>query len=97
MIKPILVQTCLDDLTDKWKYLEYESKERANEFEEAKDVLEFNDQLEQLDDWLKEKELMLQNGGKIYSLLCGFSMFEFFENSAQLNPMSLKLNSNISH
>ena len=49
-------------MTLKWSQLEYESKERANEFEEAKDVLEFNDQLEQLEEWLKEKELMLQNG-----------------------------------
>ena len=62
IIKQNQIEKTLDNLTDKWKYLEYESKERANEFEEAKDVLEFNDQLEQLEDWLKEKELMLQNG-----------------------------------
>ena len=46
----------------RWRGLEFESRERAKEFEEAKDILEFNDQLDRLEDWLKDKELMLQNG-----------------------------------
>ena len=56
------IKQSVDDLVRKWRDLEYESRERAKEFEEAKDILEFNDQLERLEDWLKEKELMLQNG-----------------------------------
>jgi spectrin beta len=61
-IKALQVKQIIDELSKKWKDLEFESRERAKEFEEAKDVLEFNDQLEQLEDWLKDKELMLQNG-----------------------------------
>jgi len=52
----------LTNLTSKWNHLTYECAERAKEFEEAKDILEFNDQLEQVDEWLKEKELMLHTG-----------------------------------
>lgn len=64
-----------NDLTKKWNDLRNEFKLRSNEFEEARDVLEFNDQLEQVEEWLKEKELMLQNGdtGRDYEhclLLC---------------------------
>lgn len=61
-VKTILIKQTLEDLNKKWQELAYEVKEREKEFEEAKDILEFNDQLEQLEDWLKEKELMLQNG-----------------------------------
>ena len=50
------------DLTLKWNNLSTEFQLRAAEFEEAKDILEFNDQLGQVEEWLKEKELMLQNG-----------------------------------
>lgn len=51
-----------EELNKAWQQLAYESLERAKEFAEAKDLLEFNDQLEQLETWLKDKELMLQNG-----------------------------------
>ncbi len=52
----------LDELNREWQNLACEAKERAKEFAEAKDLLEFNDELEQLDAWLQEKELMLNNG-----------------------------------
>jgi hypothetical protein len=52
----------LDELNKEWQNLACEAKERAKEFAEAKDLLEFNDELEQLDAWLQEKELMLNNG-----------------------------------
>jgi spectrin beta len=67
-VKTDQIKQAVNDLTTKWNDLEFESRERAKEFEEAKDILEFNDQLERLEEWLKEKELMLQNGdtGKDY-------------------------------
>lgn len=54
-----------DELSRAWRQLAFESAERAKEFDEAKDLLEFNDQLEQLELWLKEKELMVQNGDTV--------------------------------
>lgn len=61
-VKTDQIKETVNDLTVKWRGLEFESRERAKEFEEAKDILEFNDQLDRLEDWLKDKELMLQNG-----------------------------------
>jgi len=61
-VKPDQIKQAVNDLVVKWRDLEFESRERAKEFEEAKDILEFNDQLERLEDWLKDQELMLQNG-----------------------------------
>ena len=52
----------LDELNRQWQNLACETRERAKEFDEAKDLLEFNDELEQLDAWRQEKELMLHNG-----------------------------------
>ncbi len=51
-----------EELTRKWKELCGELERRAAEFEEARDILEFNDQLGQVEEWLKQKELMLQSG-----------------------------------
>ena len=45
------IKEAVSNLTHKWRDLEFESREREKEFEEAKDVLEFNDQLERLEDW----------------------------------------------
>ena len=49
----------LDEMMTKWILLQKEFNEKAKEFEEAKDILEFNDQLEQMEEWLTEKELMI--------------------------------------
>lgn len=57
-----LMRTTLENLNKKWQELAYEINEREKEFEEAKDILEFNDELEKLEEWLKDKELMIQNG-----------------------------------
>lgn len=61
-VRPASIREVVDELERAWRQLAFESAERAKEFDEAKDLLEFNDQLEQLEQWLKEKELMLQNG-----------------------------------
>ena len=51
-----------EELRGRWGALGAEFRLRADELEGARDILEFNDQLGQVDEWLKEKELMLQNG-----------------------------------
>ncbi|CAF0717385.1 unnamed protein product [Brachionus calyciflorus] len=61
-VKHGLIKQTIEDLNKKWQDLAYEIMEREKEFEEAKDILEFNDELEKLEDWLKSKELMIQNG-----------------------------------
>lgn len=61
-VRPVHIREVRDELERAWQQLVYESAERGKEFDEAKDLLEFNDQLEQLELWLKEKELMIQNG-----------------------------------
>lgn len=61
-VKQAVMKTTYEELNKLWQQLAYELKERAKEFEEAKDIFEFNDQLEQLEEWLKDKELMIQNG-----------------------------------
>ena len=68
-------QQMADDLNLKWNELCGEYQLRSDEFAEAKDILEFNDQLDQVEERLKENELMLQNGdtGRDYEhcmLLC---------------------------
>lgn len=62
IVRPAHIRLVLDELERAWQQLVFETAERAKEFDEAKDLLEFNDQLEQLEIWLKEKELMIQNG-----------------------------------
>jgi spectrin beta len=61
-LRPVYMRRVADELTRAWQQLAFEAAERAKEFDEAKDLLEFNDQLEQLELWLKDKELMIQNG-----------------------------------
>ena len=56
------IRTTLQNLNKNWQSLAYEINEREKEFAEARDILEFNDELQRLDEWLKDKELMIQNG-----------------------------------
>jgi spectrin beta len=57
-----LMQEAGEEMARQWKLLCDEVARRAAEFEEARDVLEFSDQLGQLEEWLTEKELMVASG-----------------------------------
>ena len=63
-----VIKKTSETLNEKWRELEFESKDKAKELEEAQDILEFNDDVEKLEDWLKQKELMINSGdtGKDY-------------------------------
>ncbi len=50
-----------DELNVKWYRLEDELRAKAKELEEAKDILEFNDEIDQIDQWLKKKELLVSS------------------------------------
>ena len=56
------MQHTLQNLNSKCQAIAYEVNEREKEFAEAKDILEYNDQLEKLEEWLEDKELMIQSG-----------------------------------
>lgn len=59
---PPFVKQTLENLNEKWYELENESREKAKELAEAQDILEFNDEIEQIEGWLKEMELMINTG-----------------------------------
>lgn len=52
----------LVDLDVLWKQLVYEVDLRGKGLEEAQDILEFNNQLDKLEAWIRDKEVMVQAG-----------------------------------
>ncbi|XP_012280338.1 spectrin beta chain, non-erythrocytic 5 isoform X2 [Orussus abietinus] len=58
----------LDHLQGSWRKLLVESGNRGRGLEEAQDILEFNNQVEKIEAWIRDKEMMVQAGdtGKDY-------------------------------
>ncbi|XP_015429631.1 PREDICTED: spectrin beta chain, non-erythrocytic 5 isoform X2 [Dufourea novaeangliae] len=58
----------LEHLHASWKKLLLESENRGRGLEEAQDILEFNNQVEKIEAWIRDKEMMVQAGdtGKDY-------------------------------
>ncbi|XP_046434088.1 spectrin beta chain, non-erythrocytic 1 isoform X2 [Neodiprion fabricii] len=58
----------LDHLLASWRKLLLESENRGRGLEEAQDILEFNNQVEKIEAWIRDKEMMIQAGdtGKDY-------------------------------
>lgn len=62
------IQAQLEHLQGTWRRLLYESGNRGRGLEEAQDILEFNNQVEEIEAWIRDKEMMVQAGdtGKDY-------------------------------
>lgn len=58
----------LEQLYSSWRRLLVESGNRGRGLEEAQDILEFNNQVEKIEAWIRDKEMMVQAGdtGKDY-------------------------------
>ncbi|KAK2588759.1 hypothetical protein KPH14_001641 [Odynerus spinipes] len=58
----------LEQLYASWRRLLVESGNRGRGLEEAQDILEFNNQVEKIEAWIRDKEMMVQAGdtGKDY-------------------------------
>ncbi|XP_063234159.1 spectrin alpha chain, non-erythrocytic 1 isoform X2 [Bacillus rossius redtenbacheri] len=58
----------LDQLLNAWRRLLQESSNHGRGLEEAQDILEFNNQVEKIEAWIRDKEMMVQAGdtGKDY-------------------------------
>ncbi|XP_023313664.1 spectrin beta chain, non-erythrocytic 1 isoform X1 [Trichogramma pretiosum] len=58
----------LDHLMSSWTKLLEDSENRGRGLEEAQDILEFNSQVEKIEAWIRDKEMMVQAGevGKDY-------------------------------
>lgn len=58
----------LEHLHASWRNLLLESGNRGRGLEEAQDILEFNNQVEKIEAWIRDKEMMVQAGdtGKDY-------------------------------
>lgn len=58
----------LEQLHASWRKLLLESGNRGRGLEEAQDILEFNNQVEKIEAWIRDKEMMVQAGdtGKDY-------------------------------
>ncbi|XP_050686605.1 spectrin alpha chain-like [Eriocheir sinensis] len=58
----------LDHLVERWTRLVLDAEGHSRGLEEAQDILEFNTQIEKVDAWIRDKEMMVQVGdlGKDY-------------------------------
>ncbi|KAK7068041.1 Spectrin beta chain, non-erythrocytic 5, partial [Halocaridina rubra] len=58
----------VDQLVDRWTHLVLDAENHSRGLEEAQDILEFNTQVEKVDAWIRDKEMMVQVGdmGKDY-------------------------------
>ncbi|XP_045137790.1 spectrin beta chain, non-erythrocytic 1-like isoform X9 [Portunus trituberculatus] len=58
----------LDHLVERWTRLVLDAESHSRGLEEAQDILEFNTQIEKVDAWIRDKEMMVQVGdlGKDY-------------------------------
>ncbi|KAL0275436.1 UNVERIFIED_CONTAM: hypothetical protein PYX00_003283 [Menopon gallinae] len=62
------IQNQWEDLLNKWKQLLQDADNYGRGLEEAQDILEFNNQVEKIESWIRDKEMMVQAGeiGKDY-------------------------------
>lgn len=62
------IEVQLNNLDDAWRQLLREVDSRGKGLEEAQDILEFNNQLDKIESWIRDKEVMIQAGdvGKDY-------------------------------
>ncbi|XP_008201528.1 spectrin alpha chain, non-erythrocytic 1 isoform X2 [Tribolium castaneum] len=62
------IEVQLRNLDDAWRQLLREVDSRGKGLEEAQDILEFNNQLDKIESWIRDKEVMIQAGdvGKDY-------------------------------
>lgn len=58
----------VDHLVERWTQLVLDAENHSRGLEEAQDILEFNTQVEKVDAWIRDKEMMVQAGdlGKDY-------------------------------
>ena len=56
------IQHQLDELKQAWNRLQAESQSRSRGLEEAQDILEFNSQVEKVEQWIRDKETMVHAG-----------------------------------
>ncbi|XP_069954045.1 spectrin beta chain isoform X10 [Cherax quadricarinatus] len=58
----------VDQLVERWTQLVLDAENHSRGLEEAQDILEFNTQVEKVDAWIRDKEMMVQVGdlGKDY-------------------------------
>uniref|UniRef100_A0A8D8XL88 Tripeptidyl-peptidase 2 n=1 Tax=Cacopsylla melanoneura TaxID=428564 RepID=A0A8D8XL88_9HEMI len=56
------IKTQLDNLLSAWRHLLQESSNRGRGLEEAQDILEFNNQVDKIEAWIRDKEMMVQAG-----------------------------------
>ncbi|KAI5640829.1 spectrin repeat domain-containing protein [Phthorimaea operculella] len=52
----------LEALKEEWRLLEAATEERGRGLEEAQDILEFNQHLDKIEAWIRDKELMVSAG-----------------------------------
>ncbi|XP_054271663.1 spectrin alpha chain, non-erythrocytic 1 isoform X2 [Macrosteles quadrilineatus] len=52
----------LEQLLSSWRSLLQESNNRGRGLEEAQDILEFNNQVDKIEAWIRDKEMMVQAG-----------------------------------
>nr|CAD7444142.1 unnamed protein product [Timema bartmani] len=56
------IKSQLEHLLAAWRQLLQESNNRGRGLEEAQDILEFNNQVEKIEAWIRDKEMMVQAG-----------------------------------
>ncbi|XP_076029013.1 spectrin beta chain, non-erythrocytic 5 kst isoform X3 [Oratosquilla oratoria] len=58
----------VDKLVERWTHLVLDAENHSRGLEEAQDILEFNNQVEKVEAWIRDKEMMVQAGdlGKDY-------------------------------
>lgn len=56
------IKFALERLLTAWHNLLQESNNRGRGLEEAQDILEFNNQVEKIEAWIRDKEMMVQAG-----------------------------------
>ncbi|XP_049883110.1 spectrin beta chain, non-erythrocytic 5 isoform X2 [Pectinophora gossypiella] len=54
------VEKQLQELHKDWQLLEQATEQRGRGLEEAQDILEFNNQLDKIEAWIRDKEMMVQ-------------------------------------
>ncbi|XP_037904390.1 spectrin beta chain, non-erythrocytic 1 isoform X3 [Hermetia illucens] len=50
----------MEKVVNAWNLLEHELNQRGRGLEEAQDILEFNNQLDKIEAWIRDKEMMIQ-------------------------------------
>ena len=58
----VQIQQRVNNLIKKWNELIQASTERGKGLEEAKDILKFNEELDKVQAWIREKEMLVNAG-----------------------------------